>query len=74
MPETKTDTDTKPDASATKPERTGQKNFTRGSVIEVEHGTKITRPDESTVTVTGTQYVLSQAGDYLIGDRTVTAK
>lgn len=51
-----------------------RKNFTVGETVEVKDGTTIRRPDGSETKVTGTVYVLDAEGDFLLGDRTVTAK
>jgi hypothetical protein len=51
-----------------------RKNFTVGEVVEIKDGTQVIRPDGSVKTVSGTGYVLDVPGDYVLGDREVTAK
>lgn len=51
-----------------------RKNYSAGEIVDVPEGTIVTRPDGSTKTVTGTQYVLDVEGDFKLGDREVSAK
>lgn len=50
-----------------------RKSFKVGETVGVTDGTLVIRPDGSSRKVTGTAYVLDVRGDYLLGDREVTA-
>jgi len=51
-----------------------RKNFKVGETVEVAEGAVVRRPDGSERPVTGGLYVLDVPGDYVLGDREITAK
>lgn len=51
-----------------------RKTYRVGETVNVAEGTAVTRPDLTTRVIHGTRYVLDVAGEFRIGDRTVTVR